>query len=88
MRALILVDIQNDFIPGGALAVPEGDRVVPAANASATPAGVMFGPTPNSVPIWVRMPTIQLMLGSAMPWSSPPINTTHSFRTAAPPLFE
>lgn len=32
MRALILVDIQNDFIPGGALAVPEGDRVVPAAN--------------------------------------------------------
>ena len=32
MRALILVDIQNDFISGGALAVPEGDRVVPAAN--------------------------------------------------------
>ena len=32
MCALILVDIQNDFIPGGALAVPEGDRVVPAAN--------------------------------------------------------
>src|SRR5438270_10411937 len=33
MRALILVDIQNDFISGGALAVPEGDRVVPLANA-------------------------------------------------------
>ena len=31
-RALILVDIQNDFIPGGALAVAEGDRVVPIAN--------------------------------------------------------
>jgi nicotinamidase/pyrazinamidase len=31
-RALILVDIQNDFMPGGALAVPEGDRVVPLAN--------------------------------------------------------
>jgi nicotinamidase/pyrazinamidase len=31
-RALILVDIQNDFIPGGALAVTEGDRVVPIAN--------------------------------------------------------
>jgi nicotinamidase/pyrazinamidase len=30
---LILVDIQNDFIPGGALAVKEGDRVVPVANA-------------------------------------------------------
>ena len=32
MNALILVDIQNDFVPGGALAVPEGDRVVPVAN--------------------------------------------------------
>lgn len=32
MKALILVDIQNDFLPGGALAVPEGDRVIPIAN--------------------------------------------------------
>ncbi|MCB0281811.1 MAG: bifunctional nicotinamidase/pyrazinamidase [Calditrichaeota bacterium] len=32
MKALILVDIQNDFIPGGALAVQEGDMVVPVAN--------------------------------------------------------
>jgi nicotinamidase/pyrazinamidase len=32
MRALILVDIQNDFLPGGALAVPNGDEVVPVAN--------------------------------------------------------
>ena len=32
MNALILVDIQNDFVPGGALAVPEGDRVVAVAN--------------------------------------------------------
>lgn len=31
-KALILVDIQNDFIPGGALAVPRGDEVVPAAD--------------------------------------------------------
>jgi nicotinamidase/pyrazinamidase len=33
MKALILVDVQNDFCPGGALAVPEGDAVVPLANA-------------------------------------------------------
>ena len=33
MRALILVDIQNDFLPGGALAVPRGDEVIPVANA-------------------------------------------------------
>ncbi len=32
MNALILVDIQNDFVPGGALAVREGDQVVPVAN--------------------------------------------------------
>ena len=32
-KALILVDIQNDFVPGGALAVPEGDAVVAVANA-------------------------------------------------------
>ena len=32
LRALILVDLQNDFCPGGALAVPQGDRVVPVAN--------------------------------------------------------
>jgi nicotinamidase/pyrazinamidase len=32
MKALILVDIQNDFLPGGALAVPEGDAVIPVAN--------------------------------------------------------
>jgi len=32
MDALILVDLQNDFMPGGPLAVPEGDRVIPVAN--------------------------------------------------------
>ena len=31
-KALILVDIQNDFLPGSALAVPDGDAVVPVAN--------------------------------------------------------
>jgi nicotinamidase/pyrazinamidase len=29
---LIVVDVQNDFCPGGALAVPHGDEVVPAVN--------------------------------------------------------
>jgi nicotinamidase/pyrazinamidase len=32
MKALLLIDIQNDFLPGGALAVPGGDEVVPVAN--------------------------------------------------------
>lgn len=38
--ALILIDIQHDFMPGGALAVPEGDLILPRlhalANASQT----------------------------------------------------
>src|SRR5580704_12096044 len=32
MKALIIVDVQNDFLPGGALAVPEGDRIIPVIN--------------------------------------------------------
>lgn len=32
MNALILVDLQNDFLPGGALAVAGGDHVIPVAN--------------------------------------------------------
>ncbi len=32
MRALILVDIQNDFIQTGALPVPEGDQIIPVVN--------------------------------------------------------
>lgn len=31
-RCLVMVDIQNDFCPGGSLAVAEGDAVVPVAN--------------------------------------------------------
>ena len=29
---LLIVDVQNDFCPGGALALPEGDAIVPAVN--------------------------------------------------------
>tara|TARA_R110000850_G_scaffold51846_5_gene125823 strand:- start:2633 stop:3334 length:702 start_codon:yes stop_codon:yes gene_type:complete len=32
-KALIVIDVQNDFCPGGALAVPEGDRIIPGINA-------------------------------------------------------
>jgi len=30
--ALLVIDVQNDFIPGGQLPVPEGDRIVPLVN--------------------------------------------------------
>lgn len=32
MRALLVIDVQNDFCPGGRLAVPKGDEVVPIIN--------------------------------------------------------
>lgn len=32
MDALLIVDVQNDFCPGGALEVPEGDTIIPTIN--------------------------------------------------------
>ncbi len=32
-NALIVIDVQNDFCPGGALAVAEGDQIIPQINA-------------------------------------------------------
>jgi nicotinamidase/pyrazinamidase len=32
MEALLIIDVQNDFCPGGALEVPNGDNVVPVIN--------------------------------------------------------
>src|SRR5947208_14813326 len=32
MNVLIIVDLQNDFLPGGTLAVQHGDEVIPVAN--------------------------------------------------------
>lgn len=31
-HALLIIDIQNDFLPGGALAVPAGDEIIPLAS--------------------------------------------------------
>ena len=32
MKALLVIDVQKDFCPGGSLAVPKGDEVVPVIN--------------------------------------------------------
>jgi nicotinamidase/pyrazinamidase len=42
MKALIIVDVQNDFLPGGALAVPEGDRVIPVINQLSSEFNLVF----------------------------------------------
>jgi nicotinamidase/pyrazinamidase len=31
-EVLLVIDVQNDFCPGGALAVPQGDEIIPAVN--------------------------------------------------------
>ncbi len=33
MKALLIVDLQNDFLPGGALGIPNGDQIIPVINA-------------------------------------------------------
>jgi nicotinamidase/pyrazinamidase len=40
MDALIIIDVQNDFCPGGALAVAEGDAIIPRINAMMDAASV------------------------------------------------
>ncbi|KAA5824498.1 bifunctional nicotinamidase/pyrazinamidase [Algibacter amylolyticus] len=32
MKTLLVIDVQNDFIPGGSLSVPNGDKIVPVIN--------------------------------------------------------
>ena len=32
MKALVIIDVQNDFMPGGSLAVPNADMVIPVIN--------------------------------------------------------
>ncbi|MEE8524513.1 MAG: bifunctional nicotinamidase/pyrazinamidase [Thermoanaerobaculia bacterium] len=41
MKALILVDLQNDFLPGGALAISQGDQVIAVANRLQTDFGLV-----------------------------------------------
>ncbi|TVS10669.1 MAG: bifunctional nicotinamidase/pyrazinamidase [Wenzhouxiangella sp.] len=40
-KALIVIDVQNDFCPGGALAVPGGDEIVAGINAQMARAGAV-----------------------------------------------
>jgi len=33
MKTLLIIDVQNDFVPGGSLPVPHGDQIIPVINA-------------------------------------------------------
>ncbi|MGR3509623.1 MAG: bifunctional nicotinamidase/pyrazinamidase [Sulfitobacter sp.] len=41
-HALIVIDVQNDFCPGGALAVPEGDAIIAGINRMMKQAGAVI----------------------------------------------
>jgi nicotinamidase/pyrazinamidase len=41
--ALVVVDVQNDFLPGGSLTVPDGDAVIPRVNSLLDRAAELFG---------------------------------------------
>lgn len=41
MHALVIIDVQNDFLPGGSLAVKDGDQVIAVANEAAQRFGLV-----------------------------------------------
>ena len=52
--ALIVVDVQNDFLPGGALPVPEGDAVIGPINRLIRVASTV-GSRPTGIPPSIRV---------------------------------
>lgn len=91
--ALLVVDIQNDFLPGGALAVARGDEIIPVVNALARrfanviltqdwhPAGhVSFAASHPGVS---PFETIELAYGSQVMWPEHCVQGTHGAELAA-----
>src|SRR5258708_28318852 len=84
--ALLVIDVQNDFMPGGALAIPDGDAIVPLINTLAKkfdhviltqdwhPAQhISFASThPNKNPF----ETIQVPYGPQVLWPAPVLQNT------------
>jgi nicotinamidase/pyrazinamidase len=62
--ALIVIDVQNSFLPGGSLAVPHGDKVIPVINAIA-------GTFPNIVLTQDWHPPGHVSFASSHPGKSP-----------------
>lgn len=90
---LLVIDVQNDFLPGGALAVPRGDEVIPVINALAarfanviltqdwhTPRHVSFASThPGRRPF----ETIELAYGAQVLWPDHCVMGTRGAELAA-----
>ena len=76
-EALVIVDVQNDFTAGGALAVPDGDAVVAPLNALAGQFDVVFATRD-----W-HPPDHQSFVAQGGPWPAA-LRCRHSWRRAAP----
>jgi len=85
--ALIVVDVQNGFMPGGALPVPDGDTIVPCINTLArafrhvvitqdwhTPRHISFA---SSHPGTRPFETIELPYGTQVLWPDHCVQGTH-----------
>ena len=84
---LLVIDVQNDFLPGGALAVPRGDEVIPVINSLARkfadviltqdwhpPQHISFA---SSHPRRVPFETIELPYGPQALWPVHCVQGTH-----------
>jgi nicotinamidase/pyrazinamidase len=90
---LLVVDVQNDFLPGGALPVPDGDTIVPLVNALAAhfphvaltqdwhvPGHLSFA---SSHPGTRPFDTIELPYGPQVLWPDHCVRGTHGARFPA-----
>jgi nicotinamidase/pyrazinamidase len=90
---LLVMDVQNDFLPGGALAVPRGDEVVPVVNRLAAKfANVILTQDwhpPGHVSFASRHPgrrpfeTIELAYGTQVLWPDHCVQGSHGAAFAA-----
>ncbi len=82
--ALLIVDVQHDFLPGGALAVPDGDAVIPALVAAAADADAGGGEPRRAPgrPLLVRGAGRHLAACTASRAPTAPSCTTTSPRSA------
>lgn len=86
-EALVVIDVQNDFCPGGALAVPGGDGIVPGINAlmAEFPAVILTqdwhpaGHSSFASSNWDREPyeTIEMPYGHQVLWPDHCVQGTH-----------
>ena len=75
MRAFLLIDLQNDFMPGGALPVTDGDAVI-------TPINARMGDYPLIVATQDWHPEGHESFASAHPRTSSPLPRSPAWPTA------